>query len=860
MADPRPQPRHNLPVEPNSFIDRERDLSEITQLLGSSRLLTLCGVGGIGKTRLALRVATALLDGYRDGVWLVELADLEQGELVTARVTGALGIREEAGHALFDTLADALRSRRLLLVMDNCEHLLDALAPLCRRLLAVAPYLTILATSRDPLRISGETVWRVPPLSLPPEPVGDPASCALAAPTAWSAFEAVRLFTDRASAAHPDFKLTSANAPTVGRICRMLDGIPLAIELAAARVRVLTPQQIADRLTDRFALLRTGERTAPARQRTLRATVDWSYELLTGPERTLLARLSVFSGWSLELAESVCADAALPRDGILELLTALLDKSFVTVDREVAGHLRYRMLDTLRQYAAERLDEAGDTAVLRGRHRDEMLRLAEELARHNAMGIGASWAERVPWLDRAVANHDNLRSALSWCLERGDVAEGLRFSVALRTYWVPRGESTEGAGWADRFLAAAAGADPGLRGAALVRRAEMAFENDDREAAKRFGAEGLRLCREAGDHHSVTTALNILAMAELRSGDPAAAGPLLDESLRISRAEGDLWNEGIALTIHGPAVAMTGDLERAELLCAESLRIFRSIDHAWCVARSLVGLGRIVEIRGDLATAERHYTEALALLRSVNARPEIARCLSGLARLATARGDHALARSRIVESVALSHGSGQRLGVARGLGALAGVALREERYAEAARLAGAAAALRAALKHPAGGAGPSGGPDGIAAAAGAAIGEAAARQAWLEGEAMDVDAAVRYARRGGAEPAPPPAAPEPPAGTGPRRPAPAVRPAAPAGRPLVAAEALTNREREIARLVAGGLTNRSIAAELVISPATVARHIANILAKLGFRSRTEIAIWQVAQDAGAEPGTVLDSA
>ena len=331
---------------------RERELAELLRLVRVTRALTLCGAGGIGKTRLALQTLDAAADEFPDGTWFVELGDLRQPDLVVSRVATAIGVSEEPGRPLLDTLADALRSRRLLLALDNCEHLIEACARLCQRLLASSQGLRLLATSREPLRVAGERVWQVPPLSVAPDG-------ALATAEEAERYEATRLFAERAAASLPGFAIDPANASAVAQLCRALDGMPLAIELAAARVRALSVTQIGARLADRFGLLTIGDRTAPPRHRTLRATIDWSHELLTPPEQMLLRRLSVFTGWSLEMAEQVCCDDDIPAAGILDLTAALVDKSLVVLEPEVLGQARYRLLDTIRDYAAATAGRGG---------------------------------------------------------------------------------------------------------------------------------------------------------------------------------------------------------------------------------------------------------------------------------------------------------------------------------------------------------------------------------------------------------------------------------------------------------------------------------------------------------------------
>src|SRR6516225_293197 len=468
----------NLPAEPNRFIGRERDLAELARLLGEVRALTLSGPGGIGKTRLAVRLARDVLSGGGAGgdegpgdldeAWLVELADWH-GPVAQAVAT-ALGIREEQGVPLAQTLAEALRSRHMLLILDTCEHQVSDCATLVQLLLARCPWLRIIATSREPLRVRGETVWRVPPLDLPPE---DAHGAELAA------HEAVRLFAARAAGARPGFTLTSDNTASVAQLCRTLDGIPLGIELSAARVRALSVEQIADRLRDRSQLLNSGDRTAPLRQQTLRATVDWSYELLEEQEQVLLRRLAVFSGWNLDMAEQVCSDEIIPADAVLGLLISLIDKSLVVLDGEAAGDARYRLLDTIREYAAERLEAAGEKDALALRHRDCILALVEETVKGMFRRGEPPWPVRLAVFRRGIAEYGNFRIALQTSLAHEQADEGLRLCIGLRNIWLPHGDAREAAPWLDRFLVLPPGesgdsgmVSPQVRGRALACRAE----------------------------------------------------------------------------------------------------------------------------------------------------------------------------------------------------------------------------------------------------------------------------------------------------------------------------------------------------------------------------------------------------
>ncbi|HUY52211.1 MAG TPA: LuxR C-terminal-related transcriptional regulator [Streptosporangiaceae bacterium] len=849
MISAAPLTSGNLPAEPNSFIGRERDLSELALLLGDVRALTLCGPGGIGKTRLALRLACDLVPDFPDGAWLVEMADTADAELIPRRVAATFGVREEPGRPLLVTLAEALRARRLLLILDTCEHLVDGCAELVHKLLAGCPSLRVIATSREPLRVRGETVWRVPPLSLPARV--DPLSLADLA-----RHEAMRLFAERASAARSGFALGSDNAEAVARLCRTLDGMPLAIELAAARVRALSVEQIASRLDDRFRLLASGDRTAPARQQTLRAAVDWSYELLGEQEQILLRRLSVFAGWNLEMAEQVCADEQIPAGAVLDLMAALIDKSLVTFEHELRGESRYRLLDTIKEYASGRLTASGEEDTLRLRHRDYLLGVAEYVVSRAFIRGAPSWPERVAMYWQITTDLPNYRLALATSLHRGDAAEGLRICGAMRNPWVSYGAVTEGTEWFDRFLALPVQVAPDVRGPALVFRGDLAFEQQDYETVERCASQGLELCREAGDPNQAG-ALRLLAVANLRAGRLAEAVAQIDEAADTAHTLGNDWEEGVALSIKAAGIARLGGLREAQRTYEAALDVLRD-NNGWGVAQVRYGLGGIARERDDYPAAISHFQAALGLYREIDAWPEIARCLAGIGSVALARGDFALCRASLTESLQLSLGTGQRLPVARGLEAFAVLEARAGDPVRAARLAGAALELRAAVGHTRS-AGAGARLEDLLEPARTSLGELRATALLAEGRAMTADEAVRYAMatpsgepdgdaaagawlpRPGAAPGNFPAADAFPGGSG--------GPAAGAG---AIPPTLTPREREIARLIARGLTNRAIAEELVISQATVARHVANMLPKLGFSSRAQIAAWMARQ--GGPPG------
>jgi predicted ATPase/DNA-binding NarL/FixJ family response regulator len=788
----------------------------LRRLVGATRALTLCGAGGIGKTRLALRILAGVADEFPDGAWFVDLGDLRQPDLVVSRIASVIGVSEEPGRPLLETLADALASRQLLLALDNCEHLIESCARVCQRLLASAPGLRLIATSREPLRVAAETVWQVQPLSVAP--------AGASAPEDVDRYEALRLFAERAAASLSGFAVTPANVAVVAALCRALDGIPLAIELAAARVRALSVEQIFARLVDRFSLLTTGSRGAPPRQQTLRAAIDWSYGLLTGPEQVLLRRLSVFAGWSLEMAEQVCSDNYIQAADILDLITALVDKSLVVREPEVLGQARYRLLDTIREYAAVCLIEAGESPVFRGRLRDYTMAVAED---NLAVGMAlapAPWSARVDVFRRYDAEMGNVWQVLTHCLADTDVETGLRICTAVRPCWLVRGTFAEGAEWFDSFLALGVpDVSPGIRGAALIGRAQLALSSD-RAAAEPAAEEGLELCRSAKDDFWTAAGLNLLAEIALHTGRIDEAASCADEALSVAQAAGDGWNEGYALGVRAAIAGLAGKLREAQQLAKASIAVMRRIDQQWGVARGLLGLGDLARARRDPDDAHSRYLEALAILREIDARPEIARCLAGLGRVAMELDDLELARQHLIESLRLSHFTGSRIGVARGLEAFAGLAVREDRPELAVQLTAAATALRDAA--------------GLAALSGARaerylasarrLGEPVVARLWAQGLALSADAAVALAMD-----APQPAAtlPGPLTAVGPGE----VPPALPG--------ILTPRERQVVALVARGSTNRAIGDELFISPATAARHVANIMNKLGFNTRAQIAAW-----------------
>lgn len=694
----RPDFAHsNLPRQTTSFVGREQEQATVLRLLESSRLLTLTGTGGVGKTRLAMHVATGLLDRYPDGVWLVELAALPaagipRGEestgtppskgsaqtgndpaLVPQAAALALGITEQPGRSLLDLLADTLRDKRLLLILDNCEHLREAAGELAEALLRAGPGICLLATSREALGIVGETVWWVPSLAIP-----DPASATNGPPryTAQGALRAgsVQLFCDRAAAAHAAFLLTDTNVAAVAAICRRLDGIPLAIELAAARARILTAEQIAARLDARFRLLTRGREDALPRQQALRATLDWSYDLLTGPERLLLQRLSVFAGGcEIEAAESVCAGDGVGRDGLFDLLTSLIEKSLLVVEYR-GDSARYRLLETVRQYAGEKLAQSGEADAVQRGQRAWALELAEQAATR------LHGPEQVSWLERLDAEHDNLRAVLQWALDNDQVTPGLRLAGLLADFWRVRGYLSEARQWLERLLAGAATAPADVRAAALYAAAIIGSLQGDYSAAQRFAESCLALRRQAGDDRGSAMALHQLGVVvegRLPGTAAAAAAPYYEQSLSIARTLGDPSLIRPPLYNLGSIELNQGEYTRAEERFREALDLARDMGDSGGAASNLTALGFCARLTGALHQARPHFEEALRLRRQLGDRPGIANTLRLLADLETASGELHAARAHAAEALSITQEIGHAWGIVSAYDVLTMVARKQ---------------------------------------------------------------------------------------------------------------------------------------------------------------------------------------
>jgi predicted ATPase/class 3 adenylate cyclase/Tfp pilus assembly protein PilF len=724
---------NNLPQQVTSFIGREEELAELQRLMAKTRLLTLTGSGGSGKTRLGLQLAADSLERFPDGAWLVELAPLSSPALVAQTVATVLRLKEEPDKPIEETLTRELKDKRLLLLLDNCEHLLEVCARLADSLQRQCPHLTILASSREALGISGEQAFRVPSLSLP-----DPGQ--MHTPASVVPFTSVQLFIDRALLARPDFQVTDQNASMLASICYRLDGIPLAIELAAARVRHLSVKEINSKLDQRFRLLTGGSRTALPRQQTLRSLIDWSYDLLNEPEKRLLQRLSVFAGgWALEASEQVCAGDGVEAREVLDLLTSLADKSLVLVEQD-DQRTHYRLLETVRQYARERLLESGSGEAVRGRHRDYYLALAEEAA---PKLHGPDQAE---WLRQLEGEHENLRACLEWSLAEQESETGLRFCRALFQFWWTRGYLSEGRKCFARVLETSGAGEPKLeRARALKAAGVLAYQQRDYLAARRLNEECLSIGRQLGDRKGIADALNNLGLVVCDQGDFAAARALYEESLATKRELGD--RPGIANSLNnlGNVAFDQADFVRARALYEESLSIARELGDQEAVARLLGNLGNVATHQGSFASARTLHEQALAIKRELGHRQRIASSLISLGTLALNEGDLDSARARYKEGLAIVRGLGDRMGIAESLEGLAAVVAALGSSLRAARIWGAAARLRDEFGSPLP---PRDRPfyERRVAAARAAMGnDNAFDDSWNEGRALTLEPAIELA-------------------------------------------------------------------------------------------------------------------
>ncbi len=807
---------HNLPAPATALVGRSQEVARIRQLVlqPEGRLVTLTGVGGCGKTRLALTVASQLVDSFEDGVWLVTLAPLADPARMPSAVASVLGVRERPHQSLMDGLIARLSRRQLLLVLDNCEHLAQACAELAAALLEACAGLHVLATSREPLHIAGEVAWRVPPLRFPEAPKSMPAE-------ELRKYPAVQLFEERAIAVHTDFTLTPRAAPTVATICARLEGIPLAIELAAAWVRALGVDGILERLEDMFALLVGGNRAAPGRLQTMRAALDWSYGLLAPSERVVLQRLSTFhGGWTLKAAEIVCSGNKIDPHEMLIFLTRLVDTSLVQVD-ERDEQIRYRLLEPVRQYAHGVLVDSGELALIRLRHANYFMSYAEQRLIEATMG-GPSREAAHSAIDR---ERDNLRAALEWCLDERDAEMGLRLCRAHETFWALRSQNTEARAWLNRLLLLLDADDkPSMRAVALTMLGGLSWAQGSSAQAQEFFAEALPLLRKSDETWQLASALTGLAFVASHRGDFKAADAYLEEALPAWRATGDQANVSICLQSMAWMAWHQEAYARARALCEDSAALARAVGDAWALSQSLTTLGHTMVSQGDLVAARPVLEDAVAIHRQLGGPFFVAHGLDALGRLATADGHHNEAQSALHESLRLRCDLGDTTGIARTLESMAALCAARAQPERAVQLAGAASAIRERL-------GEMQSPMERArmnrwlTQLRQALGSEAISEAWEAGRATSLEEAVELA---------PAETPRPPAR---RKRSPKTVPQN--------VTVLSPRQRQVAALLARDLSNQQIAGQLVITERTVAAHVEHILDKLGFASRHQIGAWAI---------------
>jgi predicted ATPase/DNA-binding CsgD family transcriptional regulator len=770
MRDRSPGPRGSIRAELSGFVGRRAELGRVRAALAGARLVTLTGPGGIGKTRLAVQVATEVRRSFRDGAWMAELAGLRDPGLLAPEVARAFGLLDQSASWAVGTLADSLASRHALLVLDNCEHLLDACAVLAGALLRTCPGLRILATSRQVLGVLGEVTFPVPPLSVPAEdrlPVSD----------SLLEYEAVRLFAERGAAVLPGFAVDAGNRQAICELCRRLEGIPLAIELAAVRLRAMSPEQILARIADRFSLLSAGDPGIP-RHGTLQAALRWSYDLLPPAEQALWQRFSVFTGsFDLDAAESVCAGDGIAAEVVVDLVDRLVAKS-VLLRRPGGRTARYALLDTVREYGQQRLGEAGREVVLRRRHRDWYAALA---AREEGLG-----ARQLQWIDGLDADHDNVRAGLEFCLaEPGEAEAGLRMACDLWLYWETRGHLTEGR----RFLhslVGQAGHAPGLRVRGMWVAGYLALVQGDGGVARGLLEEALTAADSVGDAQAAAYAAQFLGRALWFTGEPDRGLELTGQALRRHRAADD-W-QGVALTLVQLGVMRTlmGDPQTAVVLLEECITECEARGERWNRSYALWALGLAAWLAGEDDRAAELEQAALRLKRDVGDQVGIPLCLEALGWIAASCGQPTRALDLLGAATAAWNSIPTALPTP-----LAG-------YRQAA-----------------------------VSRARNALGEASFTARLDRAQAMVPSQAVAMALD---------------------EPATAVRPAQARSDPV----RLTTREREVAALIAQGLSNRDIAERLVISARTAETHVQHIMVKLGLTARAQIAAW-MAVDTGRHP-------
>lgn len=680
-----PTATNNLPPQLTSFIGREREMKEAAKRFSDARLLTLIGPGGTGKTRLSIQLGTELLPQFADGVWFIELAPIADPALILQAVASALSVRAQTGMPLTTIVNDYLRAKNLLLILDNCEHLVEASAQLADEFLRNAPQVKIIASSREALSIAGETVYRVPSLSSPHQ--------ANVTREAVLGFESAQLFVERASAANPKFQLTDDNASYVAQICSRLDGIPLALELAASRVSAFTPEQIAKRLDDRFKLLTGGSRTALPRQQTLRALIDWSYDILSPDECRLLKRLSVFAGgWMFEAVETMFDDM-----DVLELLPQLVNKSLVVMDDE-SEELRYRLLETIRQYARDKLLESGEAAEIRDRHLDYHVSLAEEAESH-LYKTGA-----LNWVTRLESEYDNLRAAIEWGLDN-DPMKVLRITGALPNFWYRRGYESEGIKWIHEALERVKSQPDTQNGAGRERLAViakawqavsfMSFSQGDMLKASAAADTCAVFARQLGDKEMLAVVLTFSAASQMMSGHVEKLDAMISEIIGIVEESNNAYAQGMTYGMLGSRLLMTGrEVEKADELINKGLDLLQGSENHLGHTMLILGLAMGARFNGRFDEARKRFVPLLPIFRDFGDHHRSNMVRSELAHIERLEGNHEKAAAMYRETIFEWKRLGHRAAVANQLECYAFIARTRGQPERAVKLLGAAEALR----------------------------------------------------------------------------------------------------------------------------------------------------------------------